>query len=153
MLVFAEYILIIEAFNIIRKNSNDQLPHKKDNIPILKTTSFNKIKGYDIVKSKHTTDIRIGDTESRDFNLTKERISEIIEKFLTKVENPNTGAFYHLIYKTNNKYNDMVVYVKDESIIIVTILQQNGQCAYHRQGFLHHHAFHQNQQYNQKLHR
>ena len=106
------YSIFKEALVIKKKGTNNK-------------NDYGTIGRYTIIKTKHASEERDG--TPRDHALTRSRIKEVIREFLDRVPYPK--GIYHVFYRKKRvgNYNDLVINVKGNTIVIITIIQKEKQ--------------------------
>jgi hypothetical protein len=102
-----------EALKIIKKGSEVS----DDDVII------GKFQGKNIIKTKHLKDIRDKETSGRGDGISNEEFISILKRLpiTKKLEN----GYYNLVYKENEKYNMIIIFVDQISIRLITVLHQN----------------------------
>lgn len=125
MLSFDQYQALQEAIRIVKRASSDDIERltKKGEEPTGKIAS---VGGYDIILTKHINDVRSGEEGGRGQGILTKTYKTVVDKLL-KLRKSISDGYYHLIYKVNQKYNDMVVSIKGKEIRVVTVMQHKRQ--------------------------
>lgn len=106
--------VLTEALKIIKK---------ADQSTDGQTGTIATVKGYDIKLTKHVHDTRAGEGK-RGGGILKTTYRNIVQKLLDLKKNLTKG-YYHLLYKVDKAYHDMVVYINGKTINVVTVMQHD----------------------------
>ena len=76
-------------------------------------------KEYEIIRTKHTKDNR--GSVSRDAEINNEDYMNIVKKAFSKLE----SGYNSIIYKENERYNNIIIHKEDNKLRVITVIQQN----------------------------
>lgn len=111
--MFGYYLRLLEALRVVKKASRVNNDEESEII--------GTIRNKEIIRTKHTKEFR--GSEVRDRDMTNKDYFEIIKKEFDKL---NSNGTYVIDYKNkNDKYDSLVIAVKSDKIVIITIVQQN----------------------------
>lgn len=121
-------MFIEEALKIVKKRADKE--QEKAKYDMSKTEPkdqeqdnvVGKVKGYSIIQTHHISHTRDYEKRARNHGMDKKDYIRVIELFLKK-RIPKDGKTYHLFYKEKGRYNNLVVKVQGNDIIIITVMQ------------------------------
>ncbi len=113
--VFRLYLELLEGLKIVKKGTD------------INTDISNKIGRFqnkDVIKTNHTYDNRKDSNIPRNDGISNKEFIDILKKASDGKKLIN--SYYNIQFKnSNNKYDDLIFYVDDRSIRLITVIQHN----------------------------
>jgi hypothetical protein len=127
MLHFKDHLLI-EALKIVKKSADKEAEKAKYRDDLNKpkedeeSNIVGKVDKYTVLRTHHIGHTRDYEKKPRDAGLTNADYMRVITKFVTE-HTVKDNTRYHLFYKKDGRYSNLVVKVEDTDIIIITVMQ------------------------------
>ena len=113
--IFREYLELLEGLKLVTKGTD--VNTDDSNI-------IGKFQNKDVIKTNHTYDIRKDSDIPRNDGITNKEFIDILKKAANGEKLKN--SYYNIQFKNkNNKYDDLIFYVDDKSIRLITVIQHN----------------------------